>query len=103
MQRSTLAVLAVAGAGLLFTAGCTKLRSRDELNHGVQAYRNAKYVDAVNHFKAAVALDPTNQSAQLYLATSYMTQWVPGADSPENNRAEEAARVREGTADGSAE
>jgi hypothetical protein len=92
MVRSKTALVAVASAVLLFTAGCTKLRSRDELNKGVQAYRNAKYVDAVNHFKSAVELDPTNQSAQLYLATSYMTQWVPGADSPENNRAEQAAK-----------
>jgi tetratricopeptide (TPR) repeat protein len=92
IQKSKVAILAVASAGLLFTAGCTKLRSRDELNKGVQAYRNAHYVDAVGHFKSAVELDPTNQSAQLYLATSYMTQWVPGADSPENNRAEQAAK-----------
>lgn len=84
--------MAVVGAGLLLTAGCAKLRSRDELNKGVQAYKNAHYVDAANHFKEAVQLDPTNQSAQLYLATSYMTQWVPGADSPENNRAEQAAK-----------
>jgi tetratricopeptide (TPR) repeat protein len=78
-------------AGLLST-GCEKLKSRDEMNRGVQAYKNAHYVDAVNHFRSAVSLDPTNQNAQLYLATSYMTQWVPGADSPENNRAEKAAK-----------
>ncbi|HXE11857.1 MAG TPA: hypothetical protein VN633_07050 [Bryobacteraceae bacterium] len=92
MQRSRLIVLAVAGAAFLFTASCAKLKSRDEMNHGVQAYKNAHYVDAVNHFKQAVQLDPTNQNAQLYLATSYMTQWVPGADSPENNRAAQAAK-----------
>jgi tetratricopeptide (TPR) repeat protein len=92
MQRSKLIVLTVAGAAFLFTAGCAKLKSRDEMNKGVQAYKNAHYVDAVNHFKEAVQLDPTNQNAQLYLATSYMTQWVPGADSPENNRAEQAAK-----------
>ena len=92
MQKSRATVLAVVGAGLLFTAGCAKLQSRDQLNQGVQAYKNAHYVDAANHFKQAVQLDPTNQSAQLYLATSYMTQWVPGADSPENNRAETAAK-----------
>jgi tetratricopeptide (TPR) repeat protein len=85
-------VLGLAAIVGLFSTGCEKLKSRDEMNHGVQSYKNAHYVDAVNHFKNAVQYDPTNQNAQLYLATSYMTQWVPGADSPENNRAEQAAK-----------
>lgn len=92
MERSKWAVLGLAVSVGLFSTGCEKLKSRDEMNRGVQAYKNAHYVDAVNHFRSAVSLDPTNQNAQLYLATSYMTQWVPGADSPENNRAEKAAK-----------
>jgi tetratricopeptide (TPR) repeat protein len=92
MRTSKWAVMAAAAAFVVLGASCAKLKSRDEMNRGVQAYKNAKYVDAVNHFKSAVELDPTNQNAQLYLATSYMTQWVPGADSPENNRAQKAAK-----------
>lgn len=92
MRTSKWAVAAAVAAFVILGAGCAKLKSRDEMNRGVQAYKNAKYVDAVNHFKSAVELDPTNQNAQLYLATSYMTQWVPGADSPENNRAQKAAK-----------
>ena len=79
-------------AGLLFLSGCTKLQSRDQMNQGVKAYRNNKYADAVKHFKQAVTLDPTNQNAQLYLATSYMIQWVPGADNPDNQKNYNAAR-----------
>jgi tetratricopeptide (TPR) repeat protein len=60
------------------------LQSRDQLNQGVQAYKNGKYNDAVRHFKEAVELDPTSQNAQLYLATSYYIQWVPGAENPDN-------------------
>jgi tetratricopeptide (TPR) repeat protein len=60
------------------------LKSRDELNMGVQAYKNGKYAEAVQHFKEALSLDPSNQNAQLYLATAYYIQWVPGVDSPEN-------------------
>jgi len=92
MRTSKWAVMAAAAAFIVLGASCAKLKSRDEMNRGVQAYKNAKYVDAVNHFKSAVEIDPTNQNAQLYLATSYMTQWVPGADSPENNRAQKAAK-----------
>jgi tetratricopeptide (TPR) repeat protein len=92
MQMSKWAVVTAATVFVVLGTSCAKLKSRDEMNKGVQSYKNAKYVDAVNHFKSAVELDPTNQNAQLYLATSYMTQWVPGADSPENNRAQKAAR-----------
>jgi hypothetical protein len=56
------------------------------MNQGVQAYKNGKYADAAQHFKEAVRLDPTNQNAMLYLATSYMTQWVPGAESGDNKK-----------------
>lgn len=83
MTKSKLLPLAVVAA-MIALPGCAKLRSRDQLNQGVQAFKNNKYPDAVKHFKEAVSLDPTNQNAQLYLATAYMIQWVPGADSPDN-------------------
>ncbi len=69
---------------LLSTTGCDKLKSRDDINKGIAAFKNAKYGDAVELFKQAAALDPSNPNAQLYLATSYMSQWIPGAESPEN-------------------
>lgn len=69
---------------MLGATGCDKLKSRDDINKGIAAFKNAKYGDAVELFKQAAALDPTNPNAQLYLATSYMSQWIPGAMSPEN-------------------
>ncbi|MBZ5606620.1 MAG: tetratricopeptide repeat protein [Acidobacteriia bacterium] len=82
MKSKTLAL----GIGLLVLVGtgCDKLRSRDRLNRGVQAYKSARYADAVDYFKEAVALDPTNLNGRLYLATAYMSQYIPGAESPEN-------------------
>jgi Tfp pilus assembly protein PilF len=71
-------VLAIVGTG------CDRLKSRDRLNRGVQAYKSAKYSDAVDFFKEAVALDPANLNGRLYLATAYMSQYIPGATSPEN-------------------
>ncbi len=85
-----LTVLAVLLA-LLSTVGCNKLRARDQLNKGVLSYKNAKYEDAIEHFKNAVELDPTLTNARLYLATAYMGQYIPGADSPDNNRYAEQA------------
>ncbi len=85
-----LIVLAVLLA-LISSVGCNKLRARDQLNKGVQAYKNAKYEEAIEHFKNAVSLDPSLTNARLYLATAYEQQYIPGADSPDNNRyAEEA-------------
>jgi len=76
------AALVVAVAGI--NSGCQKLQARDNLNKGVQAFKGAKYSDAVEYFKKAVDLDPTFPTARLYLATAYMSQFIPGADSPEN-------------------
>jgi len=85
MQRSKWLMCALC-ASLLSVAGCAKLKSRDQMNQGVQSYKNNHYAEAVRHFKEAVTLDPSNQNAQLYLATSYMIQWVPGADAPDNKK-----------------
>ncbi|HZD30479.1 MAG TPA: tetratricopeptide repeat protein [Candidatus Angelobacter sp.] len=85
-----LTILAVLLA-LLSAVGCDKLRARDQINKGVNAYKNAKYEEAIEHFKDAVQLDPTLLNARLYLATAYMQQYIPGADSPENNKYAEQA------------
>jgi tetratricopeptide (TPR) repeat protein len=74
----------LTGILILGATGCDKLKSRDDINHGIAAFKNAKYGDAVELFKQAAALDPENINARLYLATSYMSQWIPGAGSPEN-------------------
>lgn len=87
----SLAALAVALAVVL-SAGCEKLRARDQLNKGVQAFRNAKYTEAVERFKTAVELDPTFQTARLYLAMAYFQQYIPGAESPENIQMVRAAK-----------
>jgi tetratricopeptide (TPR) repeat protein len=92
MQTGKIFGLSLCAGLLLFTAGCERLQSRDQMNKGVQSYKNNHYADAVKHFKEAVRLDPSNSNAQSYLAVSYMIQWVPGADSPENKRNYDAAK-----------
>jgi tetratricopeptide (TPR) repeat protein len=77
----TAAVLALL---LGSTTGCNKLKARDQLGKGVQAFKNARYEEAVNHFQTAISLDPAYEQAKLYLATSYSYQVVPNLDTPEN-------------------
>ncbi len=69
---------------LAFASGCEKLKARDALNKGVQAYKATKYEEAAKKFQEAIEYDSTFEVARLYLATSFMSQWIPGADSPEN-------------------
>jgi len=83
-NRSTILALAAVAGMLLFSTGCEKLRARDNLNQGVNAFKSAKFADAVSHFKTAVELDPSLSSARLYLATAYRSQYIPGAESDEN-------------------
>ncbi len=90
-MRKQLTYVFVLAALVLFGAGCEKLRSRDHLNKGVQAFKNAQYPEAVEHFKTAVELDPTFPVARLYLATAYMQQYIPGSESPENVQMAQAA------------
>ena len=54
------------------------------MNRGVQAFKAAKYDEAIQAFQKAVNLDPGNPNAHLYLATSFFVQYIPGASSPEN-------------------
>jgi tetratricopeptide (TPR) repeat protein len=86
-----LLTLAAVALALFSSVGCNKLRARDQLNKGVQAYKNTHYEDAINHFQQAVELDPKLLNARLYLATAYVGQYIPGVDSPENVRVAEQA------------
>jgi len=74
------------GLAMLSSVACNKLQARDQLNKGVQAYKAAKYEEAIDHFQKAVSLDPGLINARLYLATAYAQQYIPGADTEDNNR-----------------
>ncbi|MEQ1947493.1 MAG: hypothetical protein ABL995_09895 [Bryobacteraceae bacterium] len=94
MRKVTLITATIlAGALTILGTGCNRLKSRDDLNKGVNAYRNAKYAESVGYFQEAIDLDPTNGNARTYLAIAYMMQWIPGAESPENKQF--AAKARE--------
>jgi tetratricopeptide (TPR) repeat protein len=87
-MKNSLRVLALVAAALavISTTGCSKLQARDQLNKGVQSFKATKYEEAIGHFQKAVDLDPTLINAKLYLATAYAQQYIPGADTPENNK-----------------
>jgi len=91
MRGNTTAVLVLLGSMALFATGCNKLKARDNLNQGTNAFKAGQFADAADHFKTAIALDPTFDVARLYLATAYLQQYIPGTDTPENKKYADSA------------
>jgi tetratricopeptide (TPR) repeat protein len=88
LRLLTLAAVALA---LFSSVGCNKLRARDQLNKGVKSYKDNHYEQAIDHFQQAIQLDPTLINARMYLATAFVSQYIPGVDSPDNLRTAQQA------------
>src|SRR5580698_9605962 len=58
--------------------GCDRLKARDQLNKGVEAYKAGKYEAAITHFQSATKLDPALPTAKEFLATALSQNVVPG-------------------------
>lgn len=78
-----LAALCILAAGV---SGCGKLKARDLLNKGVQAFKNGQYDSAIEDFKMATESDPNLLMARVYLATAYASEYIPGAPSDANTQ-----------------
>ena len=86
MMRHTKLMLVFLGMLALAATSCAKLQARDNLNKGVRAFRDAHYENAVTYFKQAVELDPDLTTAEIYLATAYAQQYVPGGRGEDNEK-----------------
>ena len=86
-----LLMLAAAMLALFCSVGCDKLKARDQLNKGVKAYKDNHYEQAIDHFQESVRLDPGLINARMYLATAYVSQYIPGVDSTDNLRTAQQA------------
>jgi len=85
-MRHTKLMLAFLAILALAATSCAKLQARDNLNKGVSAFRDTHYEKAVDYFKKAVELDPDLTTAELYLATAYAQQFVPGGRDESNEK-----------------
>lgn len=86
-----LSLCAAALCMAMTTAGCAKLKARDHLNQGVNAFKTGNYATAADEFHLAIDADPTFSVARLYLATAYEQQFVPGTETDENKKYWQAA------------
>src|SRR5260370_19268971 len=64
--------------------GCNSLKARDQMTKVIQAFKRARYEEALTHFQRSIELAPDYTPAKLYLATAYSYQVVPNLDTPEN-------------------
>jgi tetratricopeptide (TPR) repeat protein len=84
-RPARISALAIAmGCMMLSMSGCNRLAARDQLNKGVDAYKAARYEEAIGHFQKATELDPSLPMAKSYLATALAQNVVPGLDTPDN-------------------
>jgi tetratricopeptide (TPR) repeat protein len=86
MKRRTTLMLTFLALLALAATSCAKLQARDNLNKGVRAFRDAHYENAVKYFQEAVQLDPELTTAEIYLATAYAQQYVPGGRGEDNEK-----------------
>jgi tetratricopeptide (TPR) repeat protein len=87
LNSKWLAVLLVLA--LIPMSGCSfmkKLEARDKLNKGVKAFTEMKYDAAAQYFEKTLELDPDFETARMYLATAYTSQFVPGSTDPKSER-----------------
>jgi tetratricopeptide (TPR) repeat protein len=94
-KKATIVCLVAALMLGVLSLGCQDkvnyLKARSELNQGVNAFGRSDYAFAAVHFEKAFELDPDLLTAQQYLATSYMMQYIPGGISDDNLKIAEKA------------
>ena len=89
MKRSAILVLVLLAAILLpVSLGCNKLKARREVSKAREAYRHARYDDAIQHFNRAVELDPSLSLVSIRNVPVLVgrSSCIPGVDSSENIR-----------------
>jgi hypothetical protein len=76
-----LAILVVTSSGC---AVINRIRSKNQLNEAARSYREAHFPDAEQHARNALALDPSNKTAPLFIARIVHRQYQAGVNTPEN-------------------
>ena len=71
---------------VVFAAVFPQSNAQDSMNKGVRAFRNADYKAAVEYFKQALDLDPSLTTAEVYLATAFAQQFIPGGRGEDNEK-----------------
>lgn len=87
LSRSRIGLTAILALFVAGASGCTlvnKIRAKNELNETAKAYKEGHFEDAEAHARRALALDPSNQTAPIFIARVIHQQYKPGVDQPDN-------------------
>ncbi|MCM3900573.1 MAG: hypothetical protein ND866_02595 [Pyrinomonadaceae bacterium] len=80
--------IAIALAVVIATSsGCgviNRIRAKNELNEAARTYREGNFVEAEQHARSALDLDPNNKTAPLFIARTVHAQYRTGVNTPEN-------------------
>lgn len=86
-SRSRICATAILVLFVTAGAGCalvSKVRAKNELNEAAKAYKEGHFEDAELHARRALALDPTNKTAPIFIARIVHQQYKPGVDAADN-------------------
>ena len=86
-SRSRMCLTVILGLFVAASSGCTlvnKIRAKNELNETAKAYKEGHFEEAEQHAKRALQLDPSNQTAPIFIARVIHQQYKPGVDQPDN-------------------
>lgn len=82
--RMALVLLALVAVG---TSGCgmvNRIRAKNALNEGAQAYRDGRFAEAQQKFEYALSLDADQKNAPVFIARAAQQQYRPGVDAADN-------------------
>ena len=86
-SRTRIGMTAILALFVAATSGCSlvnKIRAKNELNDAAKTYKEGHFEEAEQHAKRALALDPTNKTAPIFIARIIHQQYKPGVDQPDN-------------------
>lgn len=82
MKISQAGILFLVTIAVLMNAGCGRIIARKDLVDGAKAYKDRKFEDAEALFRDAVQRDPSNDTAQLFLARTLHSEYAANRSNP---------------------
>ena len=87
MKPSQVRIVVALALVVATSSGCgviNRIRAKNELNEAARTYREGRYVEAEQHSRRALDLDPNNKTAPLFIARTVHAQYRRGVNAPEN-------------------
>ena len=87
MKLSQTRIAIVLAILVVTSSGCgviNRIRAKNQLNEAARAYREGRFVEAEQHSREAVQLDPNNKTAPMFIARTIHAQYRLGVQTPEN-------------------